>query len=90
VVASGNLSHYVPKDRAYSESMAVLDRVCDLDVRGMYDVISAGNITACGYGPMAVAMGDCGSAKLLKYSDSSESLGTGGDVVGYASVALYR
>ncbi|MCL2786782.1 MAG: AmmeMemoRadiSam system protein B [Methanomassiliicoccaceae archaeon] len=91
VIASSDLSHYVPKKTAASEGKDVLDMICDLNVNGMYDVIFEQKITACGFGPMAVAMSSgCSSAKLLKYSDSSDSLGMSGDVVGYASVAFRR
>ena len=90
IIATGDLSHYVPKERARSEGKSVLDMVCGPDIRGMYGVIAEQEITACGYGPMAVAMSVCGSAKLLKYSDSADSLGMSDEVVGYASVALYK
>jgi AmmeMemoRadiSam system protein B len=92
VIASSDLSHYVPKGQASSESKCLLDRICALDVNGMYDVIDERKITACGFGPMAVAMSSgCRSAKSLKYSDSCDSLGSDRDgVVGYASVAMHR
>jgi len=91
VIASSDLSHYVPKKRAHSESADVLKRVCDLDIRGMYNTITERDITACGFGPMAVAMSSGGTnAKLLKYSDSDDSLGMSNEVVAYASVAFYR
>ena len=91
MIASSDLSHYVPKEKASSEGKEVIGKVCARDVKGMYDVIEKNNITACGYGPMAVAMSSkCSSAKLLKYSDSSDSLGRSREVVAYASVAFYR
>jgi AmmeMemoRadiSam system protein B len=91
VIASSDLSHYVTKKKAYSEGTDVLNKVCGLDVPGMYDVITERQITACGYGPMAVAMTTkCSGAELLKYSDSSDSLGMSNEVVAYASVAFYR
>ena len=92
VIASSDLSHYVPKGQASSEGKCVLDRICALDVNGMYDVIAERKITACGFGPMAVAMSSgCRSAKLLKYSDSCDSLGSDRDgVVGYASVVMRK
>ncbi|MDR2866286.1 MAG: AmmeMemoRadiSam system protein B [Methanomassiliicoccaceae archaeon] len=90
IVASSDLSHYVPKSRASSEGKDVLDRVCSLDVPGMYEIIERRRITSCGFGPMAVAMSSkCSSAKLLRYSDSHDSLG-GSEVVAYASVAFYK
>jgi AmmeMemoRadiSam system protein B len=91
VIASSDLSHYVPKRTARSESEDVIKKVLTFDVRGMYDVINAKGITACGYGPMAVAMQSGGNnAKLLKYSDSGDSLGNNNDVVAYASVVFFK
>lgn len=91
VIASSDLSHYVPKKRAYSEGTDVLKKVCGLDVPGMYGVIEGRDISACGYGPMSVAMSmDPSDAKLLKYSDSDDSLGMSNEVVAYAAVAFYR
>ena len=91
IVASSDLSHYVPKERARSESTDVLERVCALDVPGMYKTIKDRRITACGFGPIATAMGSgCSSAALLKYSDSGDSLGMDDEVVAYASVAFNR
>jgi AmmeMemoRadiSam system protein B len=91
VIASSDLSHYVPKEQARSEGNDVLDKVCALDVPGMYKVVEERNVTACGYGPMAVSMSSkCSCAELLKYSDSSDSLGRSREVVAYASVAFYR
>jgi len=92
VVASSDMSHYVPKNRASEESRKVIERICAMDVPGMYDIISENKITSCGYGPMAVAMMSGGSsAKELKYSDSYDSLGTDKrEVVGYLSVAFTK
>jgi AmmeMemoRadiSam system protein B len=91
IIASSDLSHYVPKAKAYSEGTTVLERVCGRDIAGMYNVIREKRVTTCGYGPMAVSMmSKCSSSRLLKYSDSSDSLGRSNEVVGYASVAFYK
>jgi len=90
IIASSDLSHYVPKEQARSEGKDVLDRVCALDIPGMYELIRERDITACGFGPMAVAMSGCSSARLLRYSDSSDSLGMSGDVVGYSAVTFQK
>jgi len=90
VIGSSDLSHYVPKDTAFNEGKEVMDKVCGSDVQGMYDSVYDRKITTCGYGPMAVAMlTDCSHAKLLKYSDSHDSLGVErNSVVGYASAVF--
>jgi len=92
VIASSDMSHYVPKGKASEEGRKVIERICAMDVQGMYDVISENGITSCGYGPMAVAMMSGGScAKELRYSDSYDSLGRDkNEVVGYLSVAFLK
>ena len=90
IIASSDLSHYVAKKKAYSECADVLERICALDIKGMYETIDEQGVTACGYGPMAVAMSAGRRAKLLKYSDSGDSLGMNDEVVAYASVAFYK
>ncbi|MBQ8179401.1 MAG: AmmeMemoRadiSam system protein B [Candidatus Methanomethylophilaceae archaeon] len=92
VIASTDMSHYVPKSVARDQDLAVLDRILDMDVGGMYGVVRDRRVSMCGYGPVAAAMWFCGegSAELLRYSDSFDSLGYDpGSVVGYASV-LFR
>ena len=90
-IASSDLSHYVPKEKANREDMKVLDKVVDLDVAGMYDTIRRLGVTACGFGPIAAAMmaSQPSRSKLLKYMDSGDTVGMG-DVVGYAAVSFLR
>lgn len=93
IIASSDLSHYIPKDKATLLDSKVLENITSLNADGIFETIRSNNISACGYGPIATAMmaSDPGSAEVLKYSDSYDSLG--GDprsVVGYASVAMYR
>jgi AmmeMemoRadiSam system protein B len=92
IIASSDLSHYVPKPRAESEAKDVIERICALDAVGMYDAVAKRRITACGPGPMAVAaMSDCSHSKLLMYSDSFDSLGADAEgVVAYASIAFFK
>jgi len=91
MIASSDMSHYVPKPVAEKKDMMLLDRMCSLDVSGMYRVIYDNDISACGYGPIAsVIFGTTpDSAELLIHSDSWDSLGYQRDsVVGYASAVF--
>lgn len=93
IIASSDLSHYIPKDNARILDSKVLENITSLNPEGMFETVRSNRISACGYGPIATAMmaTDPGSAQVLKYSNSYDSLG--GDpnaVVGYASVAMYR
>ena len=88
VIASSDMSHYIPKDIAERLDMMLLEKACDLDIEGMYDVIGRYDISACGYGPIAAMITATKPSKgtLLKHSDSWDSLNYMKDsVVGYAS-----
>lgn len=93
VIASGDLSHYIRKKDATRIDMEFLNLAEMTDVSGMYDAIRRNNMSACGYGPSAAAIlaTDPMSARLLKYSDSCDSLGgNGSEVVGYGSMVFER
>lgn len=93
VIASTDMSHYIPKREAARLDGMVLDRVSEMDVEGMYRTVYGNHISMCGYGPTAVAMmfaGDA-SARVLGHTDSYDSLGMDPEaVVGYASAVFLR
>lgn len=92
VIASTDMSHYIPKESAARLDGMVLDRISAMDVEGMYDTVIGNRITMCGYGPTAVAMmfADSAHAEVLKHTDSFDSLGMdAGSVVGYGA-AVFR
>lgn len=93
IIASSDLSHYISKEKAKTLDSKVLENITSLNADGIFETIRSNRISACGYGPIATAMlaSDPGSAEILKYSNSYDSLG--GDpnaVVGYASAVMYR
>lgn len=93
VVASTDLSHYIPRDLASHLDGLVLDRICSLDVPGMYRTVRDNRVSMCGYGPTAVAMmmSGCCEASVLCHLDSFDSLGMDPDsVVDYASVTFTK
>lgn len=92
VIASSDMSHYIPKETAERLDMMLLDRAVSLDIPGMYDVIPRYDISACGYGPIAAMITATQPAEgtLLRHSDSWDSLSYMKEsVVGYAS-AIFR
>ena len=91
VIASTDMSHYVPNSVARSQADMVLERVGDMDAEGVVSVVRRNRITMCGYGPTAVAMmcSDGCKADILGYADSYDTLGMDPDaVVGYASAVF--
>ncbi len=93
VIASSDMSHYIPKPDAEILNRLVLDRIEEKDIEGMYSVIKDKKISICGYGPMAAAMisTEPSSIEILEYSDSWDSLKQDiNSVVGYGSALMYR
>lgn len=95
LVASTDMTHYEPAQEAKKKDEKVLSAVLALDIGGLYSTIASTRSTACGYGPMAVAMRAAQklgtkSATLLKYANSGDVMGDDRSVVGYASVAFEK
>ncbi|MBR4226794.1 MAG: AmmeMemoRadiSam system protein B [Candidatus Methanomethylophilaceae archaeon] len=93
VVASTDLSHYIPSSEASRLDGMALDRVAAMDPEGLYDTVRANRISMCGYGPTMAAMMFCEgcSARVLKHSDSYDSLGMDPEaVVGYGSAVFEK
>lgn len=91
VIASTDMSHYVPKPVAERLDGIVLDQVRRMDWRGVYREVASRGVTMCGYGPTAVAMMLCEGCRPdgISHSDSSDAAGTDpGSVVGYASAVF--
>jgi MEMO1 family protein len=93
VVASSDMSHYLPAAVAREKDRLALDRVLALDARGLHEVVTRNDISMCGFVPAtimlvaAVAQG-AQEAELVRYGNSGEVTGDDGSVVGYAGVVL--
>jgi hypothetical protein len=93
VVASSDMSHYVPAAVAREKDRLALDRLLALDARGLHEVVSREDISMCGFVPatvMTVAAVQRGAtrAELVRYATSGDVTGDEGSVVGYAGVVL--
>ncbi|GAB4390374.1 MAG: AmmeMemoRadiSam system protein B [Thermodesulfovibrionales bacterium] len=93
IAASSDMSHFVPDATARRKDRMALDRVLELDPRGLYAVVRAEGITMCGYMPAVitlVAAKGLGAkeAVLIKYATSAEASGDYDSVVGYAGVVM--
>ncbi|AIZ57178.1 hypothetical protein Mpt1_c13160 [Candidatus Methanoplasma termitum] len=93
VIASSDMSHYIPKEDAERLNTMVLRKIEEMDVDGMYSVIESKKISVCGFGPMATAIfeSEPSRVEILKYSDSWDSLRYDVmSVVGYLSAVMCR
>lgn len=91
VIASTDMSHYVPKPDAEALDGMVLDAISAMDVDRMYRTVLGNRVSMCGYGPVATAMMLSATAtpRMLGHTDSYDSLGVDPDsVVGYASAVF--
>ena len=93
VVASSDMSHYVPAEVAREKDHHAIAKILALDPRGLYDVVRRERITMCGIVPatvMLVAANAMGAkrAELVRYANSGEVNGDTRQVVGYAGVLV--
>jgi AmmeMemoRadiSam system protein B len=93
VVASSDMSHYIPDDVARQKDRRAIDKILSLDPEGLYEIVLKEKISMCGYLPTttmlfaAKALG-AQSARLVKYSTSAEVSGDYDHVVGYAGIVV--
>ena len=93
VVASTDLTHYEPDEIAKRKDELALEKVINLDVEGLYEVILRHDISMCGYGPVAAVLEaskglGAQKAQILKHATSGDVTGDRSAVVGYASVKI--
>lgn len=93
VVASSDMSHFVPDDAAREKDRMAIDRVLALDPDGLYSVVRREGISMCGCMPSVIMLSaaralGASEAWLVKYSTSAETSGDYRSVVGYAGVII--
>ncbi|HVW28765.1 MAG TPA: AmmeMemoRadiSam system protein B [Polyangiaceae bacterium] len=89
IVASTDMSHYVPADVASREDALAIERVVAMDAEGLFRTVRERRISMCGYVPTTVALFaarelGAGRAELVSYGNSGEVTGDVSSVVGYA------
>ena len=93
LVASTDMSHYLPAEVARDRDRLALDRIEALDPRGLYDAVLEHGISMCGFIPTTVtliaakALGAT-EARLVRYGSSGEASGDYSRVVGYAGFVI--
>ncbi|MDH7478313.1 MAG: AmmeMemoRadiSam system protein B [Candidatus Bathyarchaeota archaeon] len=95
IIASSDMTHYEPQERAAKNDRLALEAVEAMDEAKFYSTIEAYNISACGYGPISaliVAAKVLGAkeAKVLCYKTSGDIIGDYSSVVGYAAVCFKK
>lgn len=95
VIASSDMSHYLPEDEAMRRDSAALQAILGMDVRALFNVIRELDVSMCGPGPASAAISfaklrGASGGELVRYSTSAEASGDRSFVVGYASVVFRR
>jgi hypothetical protein len=93
VVASSDFTHYEPAQAAREKDMYAIEAVKSLDEREFLRRVVERQVSACGYGAIAMAIAyakimDAKKAELLHFSNSGEVTGDVA-VVDYAGMLLY-
>ncbi|MDA8077596.1 MAG: AmmeMemoRadiSam system protein B [Nitrospiraceae bacterium] len=93
IVASSDMSHYLPDKVARAKDRMAIDRMLNLDAKGLYETVRREEITMCGYLPTTVMLAaakllGAGSARLVKYATSGDVSGDYDSVVGYAGIVV--
>jgi AmmeMemoRadiSam system protein B len=93
VVASSDMSHYVPEDAARKKDRLAIDRILALDPEGLHRTVRRERISMCGVIPATVmlfAARELGAtrAELVRYGSSGDVSGDREHVVGYAALLV--
>jgi AmmeMemoRadiSam system protein B len=93
VIASSDMTHFEPAEKAREKDETALAKVEGLDARGLVDIVLSRSISMCGYAPTAmmlaysVAMNAAG-ADIVGYCNSGDASGDFSSVVGYAGAII--
>lgn len=93
LIASSDMNHYESDAVTRIKDRKAIDRILEIDPRGLYDTVRREEISMCGYGAavaMLIAMRELGAtrAELLRYATSGEVNGDMSEVVGYAGMVI--
>ncbi|MEF8771042.1 AmmeMemoRadiSam system protein B [Halodesulfurarchaeum sp.] len=92
IIASTDLTHYEPAERAHRDDEAIRGAIESLDVASVMDAKQSGH-SMCGPGPTAVTLAvareqQIDSGTVLSYATSGETGGDMDSVVGYVSAVM--
>jgi MEMO1 family protein len=93
LLASSDMSHYLPQDAAVAKDRMAIDRLLAVDPDGLYRTCREHDITMCGVLPATALLAyarlrGATQADLIAYGTSGEAFGAYDSVVGYAGVVL--
>jgi hypothetical protein len=88
------MTHYESQETAKAKDKLAIDRILDLDPKGLHETVIGHGISMCGVIPTTVALEACkamgaSKAELVKYATSGDVTGDYAQVVGYAGFIVY-
>jgi MEMO1 family protein len=95
IVASSDMTHYEPHEKAKEKDNKAIEAILDLDSDELVKRITRYHITMCGYAPaisLITAAKELGAhkAELVKYQTSGDTSGDFSSVVGYAGIIISK
>ena len=95
IIASTDMTHYEPHERAQRKDKMAIDAVAKMDEELYYSTVESQNISTCGYGPTvavitAAKLLGAKRAQLLCYKTSGDVISDFSSVVGYASMSFTK
>lgn len=95
IIASTDFTHYESKSSATAKDSLAIERILDLDPKGLIELVYSRDITMCGVVGTAVMLHAClklgaTSARKLTYYTSGDVTGDIDQVVGYGAVSIER
>jgi AmmeMemoRadiSam system protein B len=93
VVASTDMSHYIPADVAKELDALAIAEIAAMNPEALYDVVMDRDISMCGFVPTTVALAaaramGARSGNLVRYGNSGDISGDMDRVVGYAGLLI--
>jgi len=94
MVASSDMSHYIPAARARELDFKAIEHLLHLDAAGLYRTVQDNRISMCGVAPAVIMLSaacalGAANAELVCYANSGDASGDMDEVVGYASLVVY-
>ncbi|MCX6561826.1 MAG: AmmeMemoRadiSam system protein B [Candidatus Aminicenantes bacterium] len=93
LIASTDMSHYVGAEEARRKDFLAIQKILELDPRGLVEIVRSESISMCGFQPAAAVLAaalELGARKadLIMYAHSGERTGEEREVVGYAGLRI--
>jgi AmmeMemoRadiSam system protein B len=94
IIASSDMNHYESDALTRMKDHLAIDRILELDAKGLHDTVMKEHISMCGFGPtvaMLTAAKALGATKaeLVQYATSGDVSGDRDAVVGYAGMVVW-